>query len=162
MPSSRNAEKLLRLSLVPKRKAKKVSCRQKPNIGLQLVSLSYGLCVLPCFCNPGLWVLQKLTSSNIYIDGEGKMWRQLSADKKHSSQSKSATSFPLGLGRPTARNFSSQSLQKLTQSVTDCIWCDSWAPLVWKAVLSVNIISAFKILVQFWITSPILVIAVTA
>ena len=31
---------------------------------------------------------------------------------------------PLGLGRP-ARNFSSQSLQKLTQSVTDCIWCDS-------------------------------------
>ena len=41
----------------------------------------YGLCAPPCFCNPGLWVLQKLTSSNIYIDGEAKMWRQLSADK---------------------------------------------------------------------------------
>ena len=40
MPSSSNAEKLLVLSLLPKRKAKKVSCRQKPNIGLQLVSLS--------------------------------------------------------------------------------------------------------------------------
>ena len=81
MTYSSNAEKLFVLSLLPKRKAKKVSCRQKPNIGLQLVSLSYGLCVLPCFCNPGLWVLQKLTSSNIYIDGEAKMWRQLSADK---------------------------------------------------------------------------------
>ena len=40
MPSSSNAEKLLVLSLLPKRKAKKVSCRQKPNIGVQLVSLS--------------------------------------------------------------------------------------------------------------------------
>ena len=40
MPSSSNAEQFLVLSLLPKRKAKKVSCRQKPNIGLQLVSLS--------------------------------------------------------------------------------------------------------------------------
>ena len=44
MPSSSNAEKFLVLSLLPKRKAKKVSCRQKPNIGLQLVSLSMAVC----------------------------------------------------------------------------------------------------------------------
>ena len=91
MTYSSNAEKLLVLSLVPKRKAKKVSCRQKPNIGLQLVSLSMAVCS-PCFCNPWLWDLQKLTSSNIYIDGEAKMWRQLSADKKHSSQSRQLVS----------------------------------------------------------------------
>ena len=80
----------------------------------------------PCFCNPGLWDLQIF--EHLYCWGGKNVKTVVSRQKTF--QSKSATSFPLGLGRPAARNFSSQSLQKLTQSVTDCIWCDSWAPLV--------------------------------